>query len=216
MTREAASAANHNSEQSLIDAAVAGDQAAFERLLLAHYDDLERRIRSMLPPRVQSIQAVEDILQLTFMHAFRDINRFEQRADATLADWLGRIADNRLLDAIREHDRQKRGGEMRQLEDRATDDSRLLSLWELLAADDPTVSSIAARGEALHALHVALAALPTDQHQAIRLRLLEGKSLDETAAAMARTPDAIRGLVHRGKEALHNALGRASKWLKTR
>ena len=93
---------NQNEDGSVIDAAVAGDQAALERLLLAHYDELERRIRSRLPSRLQSIQAIEDILQLTFMHAFRDIGRFKQRTDATLADWLARIADHRLIDAIRE------------------------------------------------------------------------------------------------------------------
>src|SRR4051812_17523424 len=101
-------------ERSLIDRAIAGNHAALERLLLTHYDDLERNIRFKLPPRIQSVQAVEDVLQLTFMHAFRDIDRFQPRSDASFADWLLRIAENRLVDAIREHDRSKRGGEMRQ------------------------------------------------------------------------------------------------------
>ena len=73
-----------------------------------------------------------------------------------------------------------------------------------------------AREEALQALQVALAALPDDQRAAVRLRFLEGKSLEETATALDRTPDAIRGLVHRGKEQLLAAMGRASKWLKSK
>ena len=57
------------SESALTAAAVAGDRVALERLLLAHYDELARRIDAKLPPRLQSTQAVEDILQLTFFQA---------------------------------------------------------------------------------------------------------------------------------------------------
>jgi len=203
-------------QPALIAAAIAGDCVALEQLLLAHYDQLERQIGAKLPPRLQSTQAVEDILQLTFMQAFRDIGRFEQRPDATFGDWLARIADNRLLDAIKTHDRSKHGGDLHRLEDASPNDSRMASLWALIAAPDTSPGSAVARGEALHALQVALAGLPHDQHEAIRLRLLDGKSLEETAAAMSRTCDAVRGLVHRGKQGLLDAMGRASKWLKSK
>jgi RNA polymerase sigma-70 factor (ECF subfamily) len=58
--------------------------------------------------------------------------------------------------------------------------------------------------------------LPDDQRMAIQMQQLEGKSVEETAAALGRTPGAIRGLVHRGKLELVEALGRASRWLKSR
>lgn len=203
-------------ESALVAAAVGGDQAALERLLLAHYDSLAQQIGAKLPPRLQATHAVEDILQLTFFQAFRDIGQFEQRSDASFGNWLARIAENRLCDAIKEQDRAKRGGEMRRVEDAAGSDSSILSLWDWIAAADTSPGSIVAREEALHALQVAVAALPDDQRAAIRLRFLEGKSLEETAAAMHRTPDAIRGLVHRGKEQLLAAMGRASKWLKSK
>jgi RNA polymerase sigma-70 factor (ECF subfamily) len=83
-------------------------------------------------------------------------------------------------------------------------------------AGDRSPGSVVAQGEAVQALQVALAALPADQRRAIQLHLLEGKSLDETATALGRTPDAIRGLVHRGKQALQAAMGRASLWLKSK
>jgi RNA polymerase sigma-70 factor (ECF subfamily) len=91
-----------------------------------------------------------------------------------------------------------------------------LSLWDWIAAEDTSPGSIVARGEALQALQVALAALPDDQRQAIQMRLLEGKTLEETAHVLARTPDAVRGLVHRGKQGLLEAMGRASLWLKSK
>jgi RNA polymerase sigma-70 factor (ECF subfamily) len=203
-------------EPALVAAAVGGDRFALERLLLAHYDDLARRIGAKLPPRLQATQAVEDILQLTFMQAFRDIGGLEQREGATFGDWLARIAEHRLLDAIKQHDRQKRGGDRQQVENAACNDSRILSLWDWIAAADTSPSSVAAREEALQALSVALAALPDDQRVAIRLRLLDGKSLEETATELGRTPDAVRGLIHRGKQQLAEAMGRASNWLKSK
>lgn len=202
-------------EAALVAAAVAGDGVALERLLLASYDRLARQIETKLPPRLQATQAVEDILQQTFCQAFRDIRRFEPRGEASFATWLARIADNRLLDAIKQHDRQKRGGGRQRVE-AGEHDSRILALLDWLPADDTSPSSVVARGEAIQALSVALASLPDDQREAIRLRILEGKSLDETAAAMERTPDAVRGLVHRGKRQLQSILGRASLWLRTK
>ena len=79
------------SDSGLTAAAVAGDRVALERLLLAHYDELARRIDLKLPLRLQSTQAVEDILQLTFFQAFRDIAHFQQRTERDLwrLGWRG-------------------------------------------------------------------------------------------------------------------------------
>ena len=197
----------------LVTAAVAGDTVALERLLLAHYDQLARRIASKLPTRLQATQAVEDILQLTFMQAFRDVGRFVPRQDASFGDWLSTIAEHRLLDAIKEHDRQKRGGDWGKLTEGSADDSRWIPLLDWIADDETPPSGVVAKNEAVHALHIALASLEQEQREAIRLHLLEGHSLDETAAALQRTPDAIRGLVYRGKLKLREAMGRASQWL---
>ena len=211
----ATSGSQNPDERALAVAAAGGDRVALERLLLSHYDGLERRIRPKLPARLQSTQAVEDILQQTFLQAYRDIGRFEPRSDAAFGDWIGRIAENRLLDAIKEHDRVKRGGDLVRVE-ASPNDSVLMPLLDWIAGDDPHPSSVAARAEALQAMHIALAGLDKDQYDAIRLHLLEGLSLEETATRVGRTPDAVRGLVHRGKGKLRDAMGRASQWLSAR
>ena len=73
-----------------------------------------------------------------------------------------------------------------------------------------------ARREAVRAVQVVIAGLPDDYQQAIRLRYFEGKSLAETAAAMDRSPGAVRGLIDRAKEKMRAALGRASLYLSTK
>jgi len=60
---------------------------------------------------------------------------------------------------------------------------------------------------------MGIAALPSDQRDAIRTHLLEYKTLAETAAAMDRTPGAVRALIHRGKRQLRQFLGHSSRWL---
>ncbi len=86
-------------------------------------------------------------------------------------------------------------------------------LDEMLSARDRTPSQSIARREAVGAVQVAIAGLPDDYQQAIRLRYFEGKSLAETAAGMDRTPGAVRGLLDRAKEKMLAALGRASLYL---
>jgi RNA polymerase sigma-70 factor (ECF subfamily) len=203
-------------EPALVKAATAGDRAALEQLLLRHYDGLAQRVGARLPARLQATQAVEDILQVTFSQAFRDITRFEPRSEGSFGKWLAKIADNRLVDAIKQHDCEKRGGGMRQVADANENDSRVLSLWDWIAAKENSPSSVVARDEALAALQVALASLPRDQQDAVRLTHLDGKSVAEAAATMGKTEGAVRGLVHRGKQQLQAVMGRASRWLKVR
>ncbi|MCA9167929.1 MAG: hypothetical protein KDB23_09690, partial [Planctomycetales bacterium] len=66
--------------------------------------------------------------------------------------------------------------------------------------------------EAVQAVEDAIAALPDDHRLAVRLRLLEGKSLEETAQLMDRTPGAVQGLIDRAKKTMRGKLGRLSKY----
>ena len=66
------------------------------------------------------------------------------------------------------------------------------------------------RHEAIEAVHEAIDALPEEYRQAVRLRFLEGKSLEEIAELMGRSPRAVQGLVDRAKEKMRATLGRLS------
>lgn len=74
----------------------------------------------------------------------------------------------------------------------------------------PTASCLAARDEGVQALTVAIAGLPDDYRVAVQLRHLEGRSVEEVAKELGRTPDAVRGILQRAKEKLQQAIGRAS------
>jgi RNA polymerase sigma-70 factor (ECF subfamily) len=75
-------------EHALISGAIDGDQDAFQSLYRKYY----LRIYRMILPRASSQDEAEDLLQVTFMRAFRGLSAY--RGDAAFSTWLTRIALN--------------------------------------------------------------------------------------------------------------------------
>jgi RNA polymerase sigma-70 factor (ECF subfamily) len=194
----------------LIAKAVAGDQTALQRLLLTYYDDLLRHIERRLPSSIQGAISAADVLQQTFIQAFRHISRFKGDSATSFFAWLKTIAERGVKDAHKFAQRKKRGAGLRQLHTgRTPQASTLAHLAERLACSG-TPSQSVARREAVQAVQVAIASLPEDYQQAVRLRYFDGKSVEQAADAMGRTPGAIRGMIDRAKGKLRAAIGRLS------
>jgi RNA polymerase sigma-70 factor (ECF subfamily) len=204
-------------EEALVTAAMAGDTFALEQLLCAHLSPLERYIEPKIPANVRRHLGTEDLLQEILAEAFRGIQHFEYRGDGSFLAWLRAIADHRLADELRRLGRKKRGGDRQQL--LPADGSRsgsVTTLLDWLYEDSHLPEHSVARREAERAIHVALAGLPEDQRQAVRGNILQEKSIEEVALEMGRTGNAVRGLVHRGKKNLAEAMGRSSRWFSKR
>ena len=77
-----------NSDLMLVERAVAGDQRAFELLVIKY----QRRIERLIARMVRDVDLVEDIAQETFIRAWRALHQF--RGDAQFYTWLYRIAVN--------------------------------------------------------------------------------------------------------------------------
>lgn len=202
-------------EEQLVARATSGDVRALEGLLLDYYSPLSSHIRARIPRSLQGVLDAEDILQQTFVQAFRDIHTFRPQGRSSFRAWLTVIADNRLADARKALQRKKRGGQARRVS-LAGRDSSATALVEVLSDGGPTPSGNVARAEAVQAVEVAVAGLPADLREAIRLRYLEQKSLGDAARIMQRSPDAVRGLLDRAKKKLRAALGRMSLYLSRR
>src|SRR5689334_10583845 len=79
----------------LIDQAVAGDDAAFAKLLQRY----KRAVYHMILKMVRNIDDAEDLTIESFAKAFRSLHKFKK--DFTFSTWLFRIATNNTIDFIR-------------------------------------------------------------------------------------------------------------------
>ena len=144
-----------------------------------------------------------DVVQQTLLEAFQQRDQFRGARDAERAAWLRRALANNLADADRARHRRKRDVS-RQI------DVSAARLGELLAADGPSPSQEAARGEDAVALAAALEQLPEAQRQALVWQHWHGLTLAQIGARLDRTPVAVAGLLKRGLKRLREILeGRA-------
>lgn len=198
-------------EQQLIQAALGGDRASLEKLLLGYYDRLLAHIRSHIPPKLQGLLQDEDILQQTYAKAFAAIERFQPKSEYSFYSWLRTIANHYLLDCLRRRDVERLAHNSPALGDSINNSMRYM-------IDDITdsylrPSKVAMNHELEAAFKVALANLSDDYREVIRLRYLESKSIEEVADQMQRSPDAIRGLIHRARQKMREEVVRLSNYI---
>jgi len=199
-----------DAEQTLLAAAIAGDSSATERLLFSYFSPLEQHIASKLPDRAGRHFGVEDILQVTFAEVFRDIARFQPRGEGSFFAWVRTIADHRLIDALRKIDRV---GTQHLSMGRYADANSLCALIDVVSCQSDSPSKLAGNKEAIRAIQIAIANLPEEQQEVVRLHFLDQRPVEQIARETGRTEGAVRGLVSRGKKNLADAMGRSSRWL---
>jgi RNA polymerase sigma-70 factor, ECF subfamily len=180
----------------LVRRAVAGDEAAIGELLERHRPYLKvvarRSLDSRLGPRIDD----SDVVQQTLLSAFGNFGNFRGETGGDFLAWLRVLHERNLRDAARAHlgaerrnvNREVPGGDPAR--DRRVDLPPKTASQRLLADEDAVQ------------LARALDALPPHQHEAVRLRYLEGWCLEDVAARMEITLPAVAGLLKRGLKAL--------------
>ena len=203
-------------DEELLAQAKAGDQSAVERLLLGIHGRVRSAIEPRIPTRLRSLLNVDDVLQDAYVAVFRRIARFESRGDDAFFAWVVRIAETRLLDAIKSEATAKRGGDRRRVEPVYPETAEPTAWLELLSMHERTPSRSAAMHEAVKLVQDALSALSADHQQALRLRYIEGLPVAEAAKRMDRTEGAICLLCHRGLKHLRESLGSSEQFFLSR
>lgn len=174
--------------------------------------DLERfrnylRILALtqMPNRIQGRVDASDLVQETLLDAHKDWARFAGNNEHELQAWLRKILVRNLLTSLRYAQQQKRDVR-REVAITAKVDQSSVCLEKFLAADQTSPSQCVHRGERYERLFEALVQLPDDQRQAVMLKHLHGKSLEEVAAAMDRSITAAGGLLKRGMSRLRELM----------
>jgi RNA polymerase sigma-70 factor (ECF subfamily) len=189
----------------LMDQARLGDPEALGRLLEEQRAGLHRLAERQLEGRIAIRVDASDILQQTFLEAYRCFPQFAGQDKRELVAWLRGILDHKVAGAIRDHALLQKRDVGRE---RSMDDSRGggPTLKQDLDANLTSPSQKAIRGEQAERLSEALATLPDDQREAVRLRHLEGWALADIALSLGRTPTATAGLIKRGMKSLRRRL----------
>jgi len=193
----------------LVARAVAGEADALGSLLESFGPQVEQQLRIGKP--WQAVLETGDIMQVTYLEAFLEIGRFRPDQAEAFPAWLKRIAENNLRDAVRGLDRQKQPPPSRRVELPPGDQS-FVGLYDQLAASSSTPSRVVGRKDIRRVLEAALDRLPVDYARTIRLYDLEGKSIDEVAAALKRSAGAVHMMRARAHERLGELLETAAVW----
>jgi RNA polymerase sigma-70 factor (ECF subfamily) len=176
----------------LVERAVAGDQRAYELLVIKY----QRRIERLIANMVRDTNLVQDIAQETFLRAWRALHQF--RGEAQFYTWLYRIAVNTAKRALLE---KKRDPVIIEASMQNTDDDETLHRANELTTEATPESELAAR-EIVAAVNAAMEALPQDLRQAVTLREIEGLSYEEIAEAMDCPIGTVRSRIFRAREAI--------------
>lgn len=178
------------SDAELLARVAAGEKAAFRAFLARHRAAVFRYARALARGEADA----EDVLQLTFLAAFRGAK--EARVQRSARPWLFAIARR---SAIR-HGRLRAGEPLRH---ESIDE---LGEHAGFADDDGSPELVAARLEERALLERALFSLSPGDREILVLRELEELSSDEAARILGLTLDAAKSRLHRARLRFQAAL----------
>lgn len=185
----------------------AGDADALARFLEEHRLRLLAFIQRNMADALRRKVEPEDILQETSAEAVRSLGRFEL-GDRDPFSWLCQVAERRIIDAHRHHfAAQKRdAGREVSLGGPGGGDDEPAGLIHLLVASMTTPSQAFSRNAREARLQEALAELPEEQREVLRLRYVENLPSKEIAARIGKTDAAVRVMLTRTLKRLQTLL----------
>lgn len=180
----------------LVERTVAGDQKAYELLVIKY----QRRIERLIGRMVRDTDLIEDIAQETFIRAYRALAQF--RGEAQFYTWLYRIAVNTAKKALVDLKRDPVVSESALRGGGGGDDDDETSAVENELTSAETPETVLAAKEIAATVNSAMEALPEELRQAVTLREIEGLSYEEIAEVMNCPIGTVRSRIFRAREAI--------------
>ena len=176
-----------------------GDNKAQEALYGLLREVLLDRLRSKIPPRLQSRIDAEDVLNMAFPRALVRLEGFQADEERSFYAWVYRIGKNLIADAAR---RQS------------------VNTLHFAGGDEaagPRASAVPSKKPRAESylqqrdwIETGLSRLKEREAEVIRLHWLQGYSIEEIASAWQKTPGAVRRFYSRSWEKFR-ALARATE-----
>jgi RNA polymerase sigma-70 factor (ECF subfamily) len=173
----------------------AGEPAAYRQMVELNSANIYNLSLKLLGDEREA----EDVLQETFLSAFKAIDRFEGRSQ--ISTWLYRIAYNASLMRLRKREQMTTFSLDEHLGETGEERvSRPLVDWSMMP-DDQLLTA-----EARHEMDKAIAELPETLRSAFILRDIQGLSGQETAEVLGITVQAVKNRLHRARLRLRERL----------
>jgi RNA polymerase sigma-70 factor (ECF subfamily) len=176
-----------------LEEAPAPDQEAFAALVQRHSHALFRLAYRMTGNEADA----EEVVQETFLRAYRRLHQFEARAQ--VKSWLYSIAINCARDFLQKHRRRDRFSQPLDLESPA--------VARAAVGGQPLPDRMAQGVEMQAHLNRALRHLTPKERAALMLRHFEGLSIAEIGRSLGLRPSATKNCIFRAVRKLRRALG---------
>jgi len=181
-------------DQKLVEKAQKGDKKAFGMLV----EKYQRRLNRLLSRMVRDQSEIEDIVQDSFIKAYRAINNF--RGDSAFYTWLYRIGINTAKNHL-----VKLGKRPKAMNDVEIEDiENFEDAQDLRNLETPESSMMSS--QIVTAVNQTIEALPDELKQAISLREMDGLSYEEIADLMNCPIGTVRSRIYRAREAIAEKL----------
>lgn len=178
----------HLDDATAVEAARNGDQEAFRVLVDRHSRSLFRLAYRM----TGKAEDAEDVVQETFIRAFRQLSRFEARSN--VSTWLYRIAFNCAVDFLRSRPRRESATEDQVLERMAP------------SASGPSMDDLVFAGQIGERMQEALGGLSEKERAAFLMRHYHGCSIEEIGSTLGMKTNATKHSIFRAVKKMRVAM----------
>ena len=180
-------------ERELVARARAGDQEAFEQLVL----DNQNRVYTLTFRMVNDREEAADLAQEAFLKAWQGLPSFQ--GDSSFSTWVYRLATNVCIDFLRKQKRRQDIDPVASIDDEE-------SSWTEPADWGQDPQRQLEQSEMSRAVARGLEALPHHHRQVLVMRELSGLSYQEIAGALKLDPGTVKSRIARARTALRKIL----------
>ncbi len=189
-------------QSALIQRLLAGDEAAFRRLVALHQQAMYSLARSIAGEAI-----ADEVVQEAWLAVIRALPKFEQRS--SLKTWILRIVGNHAKSRLRKESRHINFSDLGDGDealgaDRFRGDGHWrqpLTAWRV---DQP--EELLASEQLRQCLQTAIEALPANQRSVLMLRDREGLAMEDICKILDLSDSNARVLLHRARTRLWRAI----------
>lgn len=196
LTSAASSTLDAMTDEALVTLARRRDEAAIRTLTTRYNQRLFRIARGILRDDVDA----EDVVQEAYVRAFTQLDSF--RGDSSFGTWLIRIAMNEAMGRVR----RRRPTVDFSAGDESALTAHILTFPDASRSRDPETT--VAHDQIRAILERAVDALPDSFRLVFIARVVEGLSIDETAALLNIRPETVKTRVFRARARLRREIER--------